>query len=368
MAIRGILIALIIFTAVALGMVINIMSGSEPVENNPPAELLTEEEVLDVRTRVFKEDTLVRVIQLAGQTQANRRETIVAQSGGTLAEVRVDKGDVVKAGDVIAVITAAARDDGLRQAEAALEAAQVDLEATQKLVNEGFAARNSLVAVQSAFEAAVAGVEQAREQLSDLEVRSTLGGIVENRIAQIGGYVGSGDPVIAVTSLDPMVVSADAGERRVAEFELGQTARVELATGQQVDATVSYISPFADPSTRTFEIEAEAPNPDYRLFEGVSASLFVNKPTPGLHYVPTGLLQRAPDGRQGLFSVTEDNKVNFNAVTIVSADSAGSWVDGLDGDVVLITVGQASVNAGQSVNPVDAAEVEQMTANEAAGN
>ena len=49
MAIRGILIALIIFTAVALGMVINIMSGSEPVENNPSAELLTEEEVLDVR-------------------------------------------------------------------------------------------------------------------------------------------------------------------------------------------------------------------------------------------------------------------------------------------------------------------------------
>jgi multidrug efflux system membrane fusion protein len=368
MAIRGILIALIIFTAVALGMVFNIMRGSEPVENNPPAELVTEEEVLDVRTKIFEEETLIRVIQLAGQTRANRRETIVAQSGGTLAEVRVDKGDIVEAGDVIAVITAAARDDSLRQAQAALEAAQVDLEATQKLVEEGFAAKNSLVGVQSAYEAAVAGVEQAREQLSDLEVKSTLGGIVENRIAQIGGFVGSGDPVIAVTSLDPMVISADAGERRVAEFEIGQSARVELATGQVVEATVSYISPFADAATRTFEIEAEAPNADYRLFEGVSASLFVNKPTPGLHYVPTGLLQRAPDGRQGLFSVSAENKVVFNPVAIVSADSAGSWVEGLDGDVVLITVGQASVKTGQSVNPVDAAEVMQVTASEAAGD
>lgn len=366
MAIRGILIAFIIFMAVALMMVMNIMRNSTPVENNPPAELVTDTGALDVRTRVFKEQTLMRVIELAGQTAANRRETVVAQSGGTLAEVRLDKGDEVAVGDVVAVITAAARDDSLRQAEIALEAAQVDLEATQKLVEEGFAAKNSLVGVQAAYESAVAVLEQAREQIADLEVKSTLEGVVENRIAQIGGFVGSGDPVIAVTSLNPMLVKADAGERQVAEFEIGQTARVELATGQTVEATVSYISPFADPATRTFEIEAEAPNADYKLFEGVTAQVFVNKPTPGLHYVPTGLLQRAPDGRQGLFSVSADNKVVFTQVKIISADAEGSWVEGLDGDVVLITVGQASVRDGQTVNPIDADEVTQITAEESA--
>lgn len=366
MAIRGILIALIIFMAVAMMMVINIMRGSEPPENNPPAELATGEYALDVRTRVFNEETLVRVIQLAGQTEANRRETVVAQSGGTLAEVRADKGDIVAVGDVIAVITAAARDDSLRQAEVALEAARVDLEATKKLVEEGFAPRNSLVGVQSAYEAAAAALEQAREQISDLEVKSTLAGIVENRIAQIGGFVGSGDPVVAVTSLDPMIVSADAGERQVADFSIGQIARVELATGQKVEATISYISPFADASTRTFEIEAEAPNADYRLFEGVTATMYVDIPTEGLHYVPTGLLQRAPDGRQGLYSVQDGDHVKFNPITVVSADDKGSWVEGLDGDVTLITVGQASVKAGQKVNPVDESVVAQMTAEEAA--
>ena len=75
MAIRGILIALIIFMAVALGMVFNIMRGSEPPENNPPAELASGDFAMDVRTRVFAEETLVRVIQLAGQTEASRRET-----------------------------------------------------------------------------------------------------------------------------------------------------------------------------------------------------------------------------------------------------------------------------------------------------
>ena len=361
MAIRGILIALIIFMAVAMAMVMNILGGSTPVENNPPAELVTEDTALDVRTQVFTEETLVRTIELAGQTKAKRRETVLAQSGGTLAEVRVDKGDVVDVGDVIAVITAAARDDSLRQAEAALDAARVDLEATEKLVSEGFAARNSLVAVQSAYESATAALEQAREQISDLEVKSTLAGVVENRIAQIGGYVGAGDPVMAVTSLNPMLISADAGERQVAEFKIGQTAEVELATGQMVEAKISYISPFADASTRTFEIEAEAPNPDYSLFEGVTATMVVHEPTEGLHYVPTGLLQRAPDGRQGLYSVEEGNSVKFNVVTIVAADSAGSWVDGLASEITLITVGQASVRNGQRVNPIDAAVVAQQT-------
>ena len=101
MAIRGILIALIILMSALLVMVIRIMSGSAPVENNPPAEIVLEDSVLDVRTEVFEEATLERIIELAGQTAASRRETIVAQSGGTLSEIRVDKGDVVAVGDVI---------------------------------------------------------------------------------------------------------------------------------------------------------------------------------------------------------------------------------------------------------------------------
>ena len=364
MAIRGILIALIIFMSALLVMVFQIMRGSAPVENNPPAGIVLEDAVIDVRTEVFEQATLERIIALAGQTVANRRETIVAQSGGTLAEIRVDKGDVVARDEVIALISADARDESLRQAEQALVAAEIDLDATRKLVEEGFVPRNSLADRETAYEAALASVKQARDQVTDLEVRATISGLVENRIAQVGGFVGAGDPVVAVTSLDPLVVSARAGERQIAEFAIGQIADVELATGQQVKAVISYISPFADAATRTFEIEAEAPNPDYTLFEGVTASVEVRVPTPGLHYVPTGLLQRAPDGRQGLYSVGEGNSVIFNPTEVISADISGSWVSGLDGTVTLITVGQASVKAGMTVNPVSADAVEQISAEE----
>jgi len=164
MAIRGILIALIILMSALLVMVIRIMSGSAPVENNPPAEIVLEDSVLDVRTEVFEEATLERIIELAGQTAASRRETIVAQSGGTLSEIRVDKGDVVAVGDVIAMISADARDENLRQAEQALVAAEIDLDATRALVEEGFVARNTLADLETAYEAALAAVEQAREE------------------------------------------------------------------------------------------------------------------------------------------------------------------------------------------------------------
>ena len=246
MAIRGILIALIILMSALLVMVIRIMSGSAPVENNPPAEIVLEDSVLDVRTEVFEEATLERIIELAGQTAASRRETIVAQSGGTLSEISVDKGDVVAVGDVIAMISADARDENLRQAEQALVAAEIDLDATRALVEEGFVARNTLADLETAYEAALAAVEQARDQVNDLEVRSTIAGLVENRIAQVGGFVGAGDPVLAVTSMDPLLISARAGEQQIAEFAVGQIADVELATGQQVEACLLYTSDAAD--------------------------------------------------------------------------------------------------------------------------
>ncbi|MEC8037437.1 MAG: efflux RND transporter periplasmic adaptor subunit, partial [Pseudomonadota bacterium] len=194
------------------------------MENNPPAEIVLEDSVLDVRTELFEEATLERIIELAGQTAANRRETIVAQSGGTLSEIRVDKGDVVAMGDVIALISADARDENLRQAEQALVAAEIDLDATRALVEEGFVARNTLSDLETAYEAALAAVEQARDQVNDLEVRSTLAGLVENRIAQVGGFVGAGDPVVAVTSMNPLLISARAGEQQIAEFAIGQIA------------------------------------------------------------------------------------------------------------------------------------------------
>ena len=97
-------------------------------------------------------------------------------------------------GDVIALISADARDENLRQAEQALVAAEIDLDATRALVDEGFVARNTLSDLETAYEAALAAVEQARDQVNDLEVRSTITGLVENRVAQVGGFVGAGDP------------------------------------------------------------------------------------------------------------------------------------------------------------------------------
>ena len=189
MAIRGILIALIILMSALLAMVFRIMSGSAPVENNPPAEIVLEDSVLDVRTELFQEATLERIIELAGQTAASRRETIVAQSGGTLSEIRVDKGDVVAVGDVIAMISADARDENLRQAEQALVAAEIDLDATRALVEEV-----SLPATPSPIWRRPMRPRSlpssSPRPVNDLEVRSTIAGLVENRIAQVGGFVG----------------------------------------------------------------------------------------------------------------------------------------------------------------------------------
>ena len=74
---------------------------------------------------------------LSGRTEADRKVTVVARTGGVLTELRVRRGDRVEKGDVIAVLSDEAREAQVAQALALVAQRKAELEAKRRLIESG---------------------------------------------------------------------------------------------------------------------------------------------------------------------------------------------------------------------------------------
>ena len=106
------------------------------------------------------------------------------------------------------------------------------------------------------------------------------------------------------------------------------------------------------PSTRTFRVELEVPNPDGRFAAGTSAELVIeDEPVPA-HRVSSALLALDDAGTIGVKAVDDEGVVTFHPARVVRAEADAVWLTGLPERLRLITVGQGFVRPGDRVEVV----------------
>ena len=78
-----------------------------------------------------------RKLILSGRTEADKKVTITARTGGVLTEMRVKRGQHVKKGDILAILSDDAREAQVQQATALFNQRKSELEARRKLIEQG---------------------------------------------------------------------------------------------------------------------------------------------------------------------------------------------------------------------------------------
>lgn len=301
-----------------------------------------------VRTQTFAVQQLPLTVTLRGNTKAKATVSIRAETTGILDERHVEKGDVVKAGDLLCTIDAGTREARLAQAEAALEKAKSDFETNEKLRAKDFASANSAAAYESALKSAQAQLDEAKAELDRTKIYAETGGIVHDPIAQVGDMLSAGGACVTLVQLDPLVFVGDVAESKIDAVQIGLPVTVKTVTGREIEGKVSYISPTANSSTRAFPVEVELPNPNNSIRAGLTAEASAVLGNVPAHLVPQSVLTLDNEGTLGVRAV-EDGKVVFYDVEIAGDSQEGIWVTGLPNSVDIITVGQEYVVAGQAV-------------------
>ena len=109
------------------------------------------------------------------------------------------------------------------------------------------------------------------------------------------------------------------------------------------------------------------PNPDRTLRDGMTATANIELTPVQAFRINPSWLTLADDGRIGIRSVGEENKVVFNPVSIIAMDEKQAWVAGLTPGLKVITLGQNFVAAGEEVQPLTAEQMEALKKAAASG-
>lgn len=305
-----------------------------------------------VRVRTFTATQRVAEVTARGVTEASRRVEARARTNGIIIEQAFKQGDDVNEGDVMCKLDMGARQTQLAQARAALASAERDFNATQKLSKKNFATDSQLFAQKTAVDAAKTAIEQLELDISWIEIKSTVNGVLVDKPAEAGSLLSPGALCGTISVLDPILVTTQVSERYIPYLREGMTAKAKLVTGQAIQGKVRNIAKSGDLATRTFKVELEVPNPNGQLREGVTADLAVSLPPIPAHKLPGSVLGLNDAGQFGVRLLKDGNTTKFMPVQVIAQEQDGMWIGGLPNEITVVTTGQDYVRDGEVVEPV----------------
>ncbi|MBM3507350.1 MAG: efflux RND transporter periplasmic adaptor subunit [Alphaproteobacteria bacterium] len=311
-----------------------------------------EPSVMSVRVQTLTATNRTREITVRSHTEVSRAVTVKSEIPGSIAEVRVNKGDRVTPGQVIARLDLGDRAARLSEAQANAANRQLEYNIAKALTDQGNTALTRLVAAQAALESANAALTRVELEIDKTEIRAPFMGVVEDRPAQIGDFLNAGAPVALVVDDDPFLVVGAVSENDVHLVKVGTRGMATLIGGRRVEGIVRFLATVADPQTRTYRVEMTVANPQHNIRAGMTASMVIPVGTSAAHFVPASALVLNESGQVGVKAVA-DGRVVFHPARVLTSENSGIWLDGLPAIVSVITVGQQFVRAGDTVRPVE---------------
>src|SRR5215468_1404373 len=289
---------------------------------------------------------------------------------GYLDAVFVDRGDLVKKGQLVALVRpsdlpdqlSAAR-SGLAQAQAAAALARANYERAKQLAPSGIVSQQDLQQSSTALASAEAVEASAKAQagalgtrLGEMRIASPLDGVVVQRRLDSGALVGppGGGTILSIARVDVLRVFVAINERSAVGVTVGKDAHVELDAlpGRSFRGRVVRMAPAFDPTTRTLDAEVHLVNDSGLLRPGMyGRGSVVVEVHPQAFVIPGAALQVSA-GQKYVY-VAKGDKVERRLLE-VGVDE-GDWVEvtkGLgDGDD-LVTAGADGLSDGVVVRVV----------------
>ncbi|MBM3392256.1 MAG: efflux RND transporter periplasmic adaptor subunit [Betaproteobacteria bacterium] len=229
--------------------------------------------------RVLKIDgeAVVQGLTFPGEVRARYESRLGFRLGGKIVERRVDVGDRVRRGQVLARIDA--QDAALNAAQAEANRALADAEAKRyrELREKNFVSQAVLDAKETALKTAAAQAGVAKNQAAYTTLVADRDGVVTAVEAESGQVVSAGQTVLRVAEgrekeIVIAVPESDVETLRGAEaFEVGLSSQ----PGRSWAGRLRELSPSADAATRTFTARIGVPEADASMRLGMSAGVRV---------------------------------------------------------------------------------------------
>jgi multidrug efflux pump subunit AcrA (membrane-fusion protein) len=203
---------------------------------------------------------------------------------------------------------------------------------------------------------AVIDRDQAGLRFADAEATSTIDGVVKSVLTEVGATVSPAAPLFQVVDVQSVEVAVSVPEKRLGRLAEGLPAEIAVLAypGRVFHGAVSRLSPTLDPASRTLEARIRVDNPGQALKPGMFAEVrLLLRQEQRIVRVPLAALVDRNGGKVA-FVVEEGGRAREVAVrTAFVQDDTAAVESGINAGERVVVVGQQNLNDGDEVAVVE---------------
>jgi membrane fusion protein (multidrug efflux system) len=252
-----------------------------------------------VASATVKEEDWAPVLSSVGSVSAVQGAVVSAELGGVISEIHFQNGVEAKKGDLLMKLDSSAEEAQLHTAEADLELARANLQRTRDLAARKVVSKQEVDSAQSAFGQKQGAVDNMRSFIIKKQVRAPFDGQLGIRQVNVGQSIDARQPVVQLTSLDPVFVDFALPQQELSKLAPGLEAQVrtDAVPGREFKGKLTALNSMVDTVTRNVTLQATLDNPDHALKPGMFVKVDVVLPEKSKTLViPGSAVSYAPYG------------------------------------------------------------------------
>ena len=205
----------------------------------------------------MRRGSVSREATVAGVLSPIRTVGVNAQLAGSLLSVRVEEGDIVREGQVLAEVDSRELRAQVRSADASLALAKSTAERSTVLYKDRVVTAAEHERDQAALASAQATLDALKTRLGYAQVRASTGGVITEKRNEAGDVIGNQARLFTIADVSTLVVRVQVSELDISGISEGQAAdvTVDAIPDAKFQGKIRRIFPAADSVTRMVPVE-----------------------------------------------------------------------------------------------------------------
>lgn len=293
---------------------------------------------------------------------------------GFLTQINVKEGQTVSAGQVLFVIDNESYQAQVRQAQAAVNAAQqqcntakLTYENSKQLHEKKVIGDYELKTSQNTYESAQAQLAQAqavlasaKEALSYCYVKSPAAGVVGTLPFKKGALVSGSNVLTTVSNISSMEAYFSVTEKEamvISQQGLASlpSVKLQLADGSIYgsEGTITKMSGVIDAATGSVQLIASFANPEKLLKSGATGTIIIPRVSSNVVIIPLSCVSEVQN-KKFVYTLGKDNKVKYTEIQVDPHNDGNNYVvtEGLKAGDKYVTNGITKLNDGMEIVPI----------------
>jgi len=234
-------------------------------------------------------------LEVQGRVDFDQNATVGARAAGTLTSVRVQRGDRVRKGQVLATVDAGVLDANIAEVRTRADLARTIYEKQASLWKQQIGTEVQYLQAKNDYQALQRNLASLGQQKALYNVVAPYAGVVDDVMLKLGETVSPGAAVVQLNSGQGGKVLAEISEAYAGSIKAGDKALVTLPDlgGEELVSTVRTVSRTISAASRTFTAELRLPgNQAARLRPNMVATVRIqNYGSSNATVLPVDLIQ-----------------------------------------------------------------------------